>query len=63
MTVKKKFCDGWWLVKRGNYTGSVPQVNMKSGGHRQAPSRRQSLARVKKTSKKTDNKTDCKVTE
>ena len=48
VTIKKKFCDGWWLVKRGNFVGSVPQVNMKTSGHRQAPARRQSLVRAKR---------------
>ena len=48
VTIKKKFCDGWWLVKRGNFVGSVPQVNMKTSGHRQAPARRQSLGRKKR---------------
>ena len=49
VTVLKKFCDGWWQIKRGNFIGTVPQVNMKShAAIKTAPKRGKSLVRPKK---------------
>ena len=49
VTIQKKFCDGWWLVKRGNFVGTVPQVSLKAAETRRlAPKRGQSFAKRKR---------------
>ena len=52
VTVLKKFNDGWWQIKRGNFIGTVPQVNLKPNtAIRTAPKRGKSLVRPKKKMK------------